>query len=372
MQRPGIVWGDTNALVAGGLLLALGLIFLSSASAPLAYERFGSRSYYLVHQILSGVLPGLLAFVLISRVRRGVIQRVAVPLFAMSCILLLLVFVPGIGVARGGARSWLSLGITFQPSEVMKLGLILALSAWLSNRRPSWFDLRSWTRGLLPILGVLGLVLGLIAAQPDTGTLVILGAIGVSIAFAAGIPWRHVFALTAAGGALLSGLILAAPYRLARLTTFLHPELDPQGIGYQVNQALFAVGSGGIFGLGLGHSRQKFSFLPEILSDSIFAIIAEEIGFVFSVLLITLIMYFIWRILFLARHSSDAFDRLVFVGIASWWGVQSMVNIGAMLGVLPITGLPLPFVSYGGTAMAMTLASMGVVANLSRDRERKK
>ncbi|MBI4450158.1 FtsW/RodA/SpoVE family cell cycle protein, partial [Candidatus Uhrbacteria bacterium] len=155
-------------------------------------------------------------------------------------------------------------------------------------------------------------------------------------------------------------------YRLARLTVFLRPELDPQGIGYQVNQALLAVGSGGLFGQGLGHSRQKFSFLPEVISDSIFAIIAEEIGFFFTIAFLALIALVIWRVLRNAMAATDEFERLVLIGIASWWGVQSFVNIGAMVGALPITGLPLLFVSYGGTSMVVALAAAGIVVNLSR------
>jgi cell division protein FtsW len=237
--------GDTHFLVAFALLVALGLVFLSSASAPLAYERFHNRSYYLVHQILSGVLPGLIVFLVCARLRRAVLPRLAVPLYVASAVLLALVFIPGLGVAYGRTKNWLALGpLTFQPAEVAKLGLILALAAWATVRRPTWFHVRSWSFGLAPFLLVLGIIIGLIALQPDVGTMVIVVAIGVAIAFAAGIPWAQLGTLVIAGAAFLASLIAVAPYRLARLTVFIHPEYDPQGIGYQVNQALLAVGSG--------------------------------------------------------------------------------------------------------------------------------
>lgn len=358
---------DTRFLVSLGLLIALGLIFLSSASAPLAYERFHNRSYYLWHQVIAGVVPGVIAFWVAARLRRPVLQRFAIPLFLVSLLLLILVLIPGFAVTYGRTRSWLGVGpLTFQPAEIAKLGLILALAAWVTIRRPPWFHIRSWSFGLAPFLAVLGTIVGLIALQPDVGTMVIIAAIGIVMAFAAGIPWVQLAAVVIAGGAALGGLIAAAPYRIARLTVFLHPTLDPQGIGYQVNQALLAVGSGGWFGQGLGRSRQKFAFLPEVISDSIFAIIAEEIGFVFAVFFIGLIAYVTWRVIRNAFDATDAFDRLVLIGIAAWWGSQSLVNIGAMVGLLPITGLPLPFVSYGGTAMVVSLAAAGIVVNLSR------
>ncbi|MDO8425160.1 MAG: putative peptidoglycan glycosyltransferase FtsW [bacterium] len=360
---------DTRFFAAVALLVALGLIFLSSVSAPLAYERYGSRSYYLVHQLWSGVLPGAVLLVLAARLRRPVLERCGLWALAGSVVLLIAVLIPGLGVTRGGAQSWLDIGfVTFQPAELAKVGLILALASWATVRRPLWFHPKAWARGFLPFLGVLGGVLGIIGLQPDLGTMLIIAAIGVAMAFVGGMQLRHLGLLALGGIAALTALIAAAPYRVARLTAFLHPELDPQGIGYQVNQALLAVGSGGWFGVGLGHSRQKFAFLPEVISDSIFAIVAEEIGFIFSLAFLALIAYVIARVLRNAMDATDEFDRLVLVGIAAWWGVQSVVNIGAMVGMLPLTGLPLPFVSSGGTALAVSLGAAGIVLNLSRTR----
>ena len=367
MHRPRFLDGDTSFLIALALLVALGLLFLSSASAPLAFDRFGNRSYYLEHQLLTGVVPGVLLFFIASRVRPAALQRFAVPSFAFGILLLLLVFVPGLGVVYNHARSWLAFGpLTFQPVELMKLGLILAFAAWATVRRPRWFSLISWTQGFLPFLGAFGVVAFLLALQPDVGSLVIVGAIAVTMAFAAGMPLRHLAMLAGLAALALASLIAKAPYRLARLTVFLHPELDPQGVGYQVNQALLAVGSGGIFGVGLGHSRQKFAFLPEVISDSIFAVIGEELGFIWTVAFLVLFGYVIWRVVRGALHTRDAFDRLVLIGIAAWWAVQALVNVGAMVGLLPLTGLPLPFVSSGGTSLAVTLGAAGIVLAMSQ------
>lgn len=357
-------------MIALGVLVVLGLLFLSSASAPLAYERFGNRSTYVLHQLTSGILPGIAAFFCMRKVRTSFLQRAAIPLLVGSVALLVLIFVPGLGEAHQRTRSWLSLGpLTFQPAEIAKLGLILALAAWATVRRPEWFVLTSWWRGLVPFLLVFGTVAGLVAVQPDVGTMSILTAIAIGMAIASGLRWMHLGALVVGVVGVIGALIAAAPYRLARLTVFLHPELDPRGIGYQVNQALLGIGSGGVFGVGLGHSRQKFSFLPEVISDSIFAIIAEEIGFLGSLAFIAVLVWVIALVLRRAMTATDAFERLVLVGIAAWWGSQSIVNIGAIIGLLPLTGLPLPFVSYGGTSMVVALAAAGIVAQVyARDR----
>ncbi len=318
--------------------------------------------------MFSGLLPGLVLFAIGSRIRRSVLQRAAVPIFVGSLVLLLAIFLPAFGVTHGRTRSWLQLGpVTFQPAELAKLGLILALAVFFTVRRPRWFDIHTWRRGLLPFAVMVGLPFVIIVLQPDVGTTVIIAAIAGAMYVAAGAPWGHLVAVMGAGVAGFAGLIAAAPYRLARLTVFLHPELDPQGIGYQVNQALLAIGSGGFFGVGLGHSRQKFSFLPEVIADSIFAVIAEEIGFVFSIAFLALYCFVLWRVFRNAMCATDACDRLILVGIGTWWSAQAIVNVGAMVGLLPLTGLPLPFVSYGGTAFAMALASAGIVMNLSRN-----
>jgi cell division protein FtsW len=224
--------------------------------------------------------------------------------------------------------------------------------------------------GFLPFIFTFGLIALLIILQPDVGTLSVIGLMAVTMYFAAGAPWTHLGVLFLGGLAALGALIAAAPYRAARFTTFLYPEFDPQGVGYHINQALLAIGSGGFFGLGYGGSRQKFEYLPEVTSDSIFAVIAEEMGFVFSVALVLLFLWFFLRAMKTAKNAPDAFGKLVTVGVASWLGLQAMVNIGSMVGLVPMTGVTLPFVSYGGTSLAISLAAIGVVLNVSRYRVR--
>jgi cell division protein FtsW len=205
-----------------------------------------------------------------------------------------------------------------------------------------------------------------VVLQPDIGTVAILFSIVFGMLFLAGAKYLHMGSLAALGLVGLILMVMIAPYRAARLTTFLHPELDPQGIGYHINQAFLAVGSGGIFGLGLGHSRQKFQYLPEVHADSIFAVIAEEMGFLFVTALVVLFVLIALRGLMIAKSAPDKFAKLLVAGIITWLMVQSFLNIGAMVGLLPLTGVPLPFISHGGTALMVAMAAGGILINVSR------
>lgn len=347
-----------------GTLIVFGLIVLSSASSVVSYEKFGSSFYLVRHQILFGLLPGVILFLGMIRIPFGKWRKLALPFFALALLLLILVLIPGIGVKLSGSRSWFGIGsFSFQPSEIAKLALIIYLALWLESRRDRIRDFKS---GFIPLAGIVGIVAALILLQPDVGTLSIIGATVLFFAFIANVRMTHL--LGALGVALLVLLIMVkiAPYRTARFTAFAHPELDPQGAGYQINQALLAVGSGGFFGVGFGHSRQKFRYLPEVTGDSIFPIIAEELGFFMTAGFILLIAVILWRMFHIARDAPDLFSRYAVFGITGWFGIQSFVNIGAMLGILPLTGLPLPFVSYGGTALAIELAAVGIVGSISR------
>lgn len=349
--------------IAGGLVL-FGLIALSSAAGPLGYSRFGDTYFFLKHQLLYGVLPGMMAMVVMMYIPYRTWRRLALPLLIVSIVLLVLVFIPGLRAEFGTARSWVQIGpFSFQPSEVVKLTFLFYLAAWLEARGET--GVRDLRTGLLPFLILIGVVMGLLLAQPDTGSMAIIVVSALAVYFVAGSSWKHLLALGAAGVAMLALLIKLSPYRAARLTTFLHPELDPQGIGYHVNQALLAVGSGGFWGLGLGHSRQKFQYLPEVQADSIFAIIAEEMGFIVSGALVLLFVVFFWRGLRVLSGAPDYFAKFLGVGILTWIVFQAFLNIGAMVGMLPLTGIPLPFISYGGTAMVTTLAAVGVLLNIS-------
>lgn len=346
-------------------LVIFGLVVLLSASGPQGYERFQDTYWYVKHQLLFGILPGLVCLYLFSRIPYVFWKRVAAPLFFLSIVLLVLVFIPGIGADFGTAQSWIAIGgFSFQPSEIVKLTFLLYLAAWFENRADK--DVKNVSSGLVPFLTSLGIIMVLIVLQPDVGTMSVIIAIAIAVYFAAGAPWSHLAALAGGGAFLFFLLIRLAPYRAARFTTFLHPELDPQGVGYHINQALLAVGSGGLLGLGYGRSRQKFQYLPEVTSDSIFAIIAEELGFFFAAGFIILLIAFVYRLLGIAARARDKFGQYIVVGVAVWVIFQAFVNIGAMLGILPITGIPLPLISYGGTSMIVMLSAIGIALNVSR------
>jgi cell division protein FtsW len=351
------------ALVLG--LTVFGLVMLSSASSVLAYKQTGDGYYYAKHQLFSGVLPGLLLFVIAWRIPYQRWQRFALPCLAATIVLLILPLVPGIGAPWGTANIWVQIGpISFQPNEVAKLTLVIFLAGWFAERGAGMT--KDFWNGLLPFTLVVGAVAALLVLAPDFGTLMVYVAIAGAIYLVAGASWRHMIGLLSVGFFSLLMLILQFRHSAQRLTTFLHPELDPQGIGYQVNQALLAIGSGGLFGLGYGQSRQKLAYLPEVMGDSIFAIIAEELGLIFTVGLVAVYGIIAFRALRLARTTKDAFAQYLVIGITAWFIFQAIANMGAMLGLLPLTGVPLPLVSYGGTASAIMLAALGIVASVAR------
>ncbi|MEK7665741.1 MAG: putative lipid II flippase FtsW [Patescibacteria group bacterium] len=350
------VFDQTLLMLVVGLIL-FGLVMLSSASSPVGYENFGDGYYFVKHQIFFGLVPGIIGLIFFLRFPYNRMKRHAFTLFVISVVLLLLVFIPGIGSEFGSSNSWISIGGLFsvQPAEIVKLTFLFYLAAWLEKKSE-----------LVPFLIALGSVLFLIMLQPDLGTTTIITAMAFAVYFVAGAPVMHLLWLGLAGLGGLGFLIAIAPYRAARFTTFLHPELDPQGIGYHINQALLAIGSGGILGLGYGQSRQKFEYLPEVAGDSIFAVIAEEMGFVISVLLVLAFAYLFWRGVKIAKGAPDAFGRYVATGIVVWITLQAFINIGSMTSIMPMTGTTLPFVSYGGTSLAVTMSAIGVLLNISK------
>ncbi|MBI5728525.1 MAG: putative lipid II flippase FtsW [Candidatus Magasanikbacteria bacterium] len=345
--------------------LLFGLVMLTSASTVIGYEKFGDRYFFIKRQLLTGVLPGLLVFWLCARIDYHRWKQFSAIVLAGTLGLLLAVFVPELGsTLNTAARSWLVLGgYSFQPAEAAKLGLIIFLAARLAGQGK---DLANFSGGFLPSLGLGSLPLLLILIQPDVGTACILFAILFILLFLAGAKLSHLGGVATVGLGGLAFLILKAPYRAARFMTFLHPELHPLGIGYQINQAFLAIGSGGIFGLGFNRSRQKFHYLPEVHADSIFAIIGEEMGFLVTLGFVGLLVFVTLRALRVARCAPDQFGRLLVSGIAIWFMIQSFLNIGAMVGLLPLTGVPLPFVSHGGTALMVAFAAVGIIVNVSR------
>lgn len=348
--------------------LIFGLIMLTSASSPLGKERFGDGYFFIKRQFLFGFLPGMAGLIFFSKLTVARLKIISLPLFVTCVLLLIFVLIPGIGDDFGkGARSWLVFfGFSFQPAELAKLALALylpAVAVGMGGR------LQKFKEGFLPFLAIGLLPVALIVLQPDVGSVSILFSIIFGLLFLAGAPIRHLGALALIGMAALAMLIKIAPYRIARLTTFLHPELDPQGIGYHINQAFLAIGSGGLFGLGFGHSRQKFQYLPEVHADSIFAIIAEEMGFLVTAMFLVLLLLLCYRGFMIARQAKDEYSRLVAAAITVWFMSQALLNIGAIVGLLPLTGVPLPFVSHGGTSLVIAMAGAGALFAISKETE---
>lgn len=344
-------------------LLTIGLVMVYSAGSVLAFHDYGDSFYFVKRQLLFAVL-GLIAMFFTMNLDYRVLKKYAKPLLLICFGLLVIVLIPGIGVVRGGARSWLGISsFGIQPSEFMKLGMILFLSYWLSKED---YRITHFTRGLMPPLGVIGVAFGLIMLQPDLGTGTVMLGASLLIVFTAGAKIRHLAGLAAVGAAGFVGLILAAPYRLQRITAFLDPWSDPLGAGYQIIQSLYAIGPGGLAGLGLGMSRQKYSYVPEPQTDFIFSILAEELGFIGGLLVLMLFLILVWRGMRIAMTVDDMFGSLLAVGIVGMVGVQVVINIGVVIGLMPVTGITLPLISYGGSSLTLMLTALGILLNLSR------
>lgn len=345
-------------------LVLFGLMMVASASSVIA-ERFREDTYYfLKHQLLFGAIPGLVALTIGVMVPYPKWKLFALPALFVSLVLLILVFIPGLSVSSGGASRWIALGpITIQPSEITKLAFILYLSALLERKAE---DIGSFRKSVIPFLVIMGIICGLVTLQPDIGTLFAISAIAGAIVFAAGFRIRHLALITAGGVALFAILANTAQYRLSRIIVFLHPELDPQGIGYQINQALLAVATGGLWGQGLGRSRQKYQYLPEPASDSIFAITAEELGLIRTLFLLAAFLFIAYRGFTIARKTPDTFGRLLACGITAWIAVQAFINMASIMALIPLTGIPLPFISYGGSALTTLLFASGILLNISK------
>ncbi len=356
-------------------LISFGIIILASVSAVFSMKQYGDSYYLLRHQIILGFAPGVILGFLLYKINLAVLKKWSLKLLLATFVLMTSVFIPFIGKTAGGATRWIELGpISFQPSELLKLTFIIYLAAWLDSRitkaavqkniaqknnklDPTFF-------AFMAIVAIIAVLLGL---QPNVSTLGVIGLTGLIMYFAARTPISHTIFILLAGFSGLLLLIRLEAYRMNRFLIFLHPESDPMGKGYQLQQSLIAIGSGGIFGVGLGLSSQKLGALPQSVADSVFAIFAEEMGFVGAVFLALLFLFFLWRGLKIALSSKDAFLQLLALGIICWIMIQTFVNIGAMIGLLPLTGIPLPFVSYGGSALLVELAAMGILLNISKN-----
>lgn len=347
------------------LLLVIGGFFIFSSASLGLLAREGARfSSVAFSQIVFGILGGGIAMFLTSQIFYRNWRKYAFYIFIATVILTLCVFVPGLGMEHGGAQRWIRLGsFTFQPAEVLKIGFIIYMATWLSGTQKV---INTFKQGTLPFIGITAIVGLVMLIQPDTDTFLIMGISAVAMFVTAGGSWRDVALMAFAGVALLALLAFTRPYIMDRFMTFIDPSLDPQGSGYQIQQSLIAVGSGGITGRGFGQSIQKFEYLPEPIGDSIFAIYSEEFGFIGSSLLILLLAFFTFRGYKIASHATDLFGMLLVVGFMTLIVTQAFLNIAAMLSLAPLMGLPLPFISHGGTALLATLASVGIVLNVSK------
>jgi cell division protein FtsW len=341
-----------------------GLLILASASAAQSIGNFNSVGYYTLKQLLNGGLIGIAAFMATQWISYRFWKKMALPLIIISFILLTFLFIPELSLAVGGARRWLDLGpITFQPSEILKLSFIIYLASWLDARRK---DVSSFSYGFVPFSLMLSIIGMFLIMQPDIGTLGVVAFTAALLYFLGGGRISQIVTIASLGLIILYFLVQLAPYRLDRILVFWNPNLDPQGIGYQINQAFIAIGSGGFWGLGFGKSIQKYNYLPESMTDSIFAIFAEEMGFLGVLLIIAAFGGLLWRGMVIAKNASDIFGKLLASGIVLGIIVQAFINMAAISGLLPLTGIPLPFVSYGGTSFAVTLASIGILMNISK------
>ena len=354
---------DYFLLALFAVLTIAGLVILSSASSDLGKVKFNDSYYYFKHQIIRGLIPGIIGFFLASRIYYQRYRKFALILLVLSLVLLALVFT-GLGLSKGGATRWLTLGpLNFQPAELLKLTFVIYLAAWLSKNKPG---AREAPGRLIVFLIMSILVGGLLILQPATSTVVVLLGAGLAIYFLSGASWKHILGVITLGVLALGLVIYSTPYRLERVLTFLNPGQDLEGSDYHLNEALTAIGSGGLLGVGYGESKSKVSTLPAAIGDSIFAVAAEEFGFVGAGIIVALFAALTFRLFWLAKKMSDRFGQLLLVGFATIFALQSAVNIGAISGLIPLTGIPLPFVSYGGTALAVFLVMSGLILNISK------
>jgi cell division protein FtsW len=346
------------------MLLAFGLISLASVSWVLSDAQHGTNYWYLGRQILLGAIPGLVLMYTFSKTDYHLWQKFSPLLMLIGLVLLTAVFIPGIGFSAGGARRWINFGhFLFQPAELVKLVVIFYLASWYDKRQHNAHDLYY---GFLPTLTVVAIVSILIVLEPDMGTMLVLASVATVMFWLGGVKFRYLASAAAVGSLCSWVAIKAAPYRVSRLLAFFDPNIDTRGISYQINQALLAIGSGGFWGRGYGQSLQKYNYLPETIGDSIFAVISEELGFGRVTVVLAAFLLLAWAGYKIAVSAPDTFGRLTAAGITSWIVLQALINIGGITALIPLTGIPLPFISYGASAMALNLAGIGIMLNISK------
>jgi len=356
---------DKYILIVVGLLLIFGILMVYSASNAFSREQLGDSLHYLKrHLIYCGI--GLVLMFGAMWIDYKRYQRLVWLMVAFSLILLVLVLIPGIGVKIGGSTRWIKIGnFTFQPVEIAKLALIVYMARFLSKEND---NVKSFKRGILPFLIIISVYLGLLFAQPDFGSIILIVFLAFLLLFIGGAKVLHLVSLGSVAVVFIVVGVVLAPYRLQRVLTFFNPESDPEGTSYHIIQSLYALGSGGVLGTGLGEGVQKLHYLPTPHTDSIFSVIGEELGFVGTSILVILFMIVVWRGIRISLKTDDRFGSLLAVGISCLIGIQTIINVGVATGSLPSKGITLPFISFGGSSLLMSLIAIGVLLNISKNR----
>ncbi len=350
------------------LITTIGLFAFVSASLGIL-ARSESKFYgVLFNQIVLGFIGGFAGMWLSMRIPYLFWRKHAFYIFVGGLILTLLVFVPGLGFRHGGALRWISIGpLSFQPAEILKLAFVIYFATWLAWTHKKLEDVKF---KILPLAIMLGLVAGVLLKQPDTKSLILITAAACAMLFVSGVSWKKILIIVGTGIVGITILAFFRPYVMGRITTFINPASDPRGASYQLQQSLIAVGSGGVFGRGLGQSVQKFKYLPEPQGDSVFAVIGEEFGFFGSSILVVLYIFVAVRGYKIAMQAPDSFGRYLVVGLTTLIVAQSFLNIASLVGLFPLTGVPLVFISHGGTSLAIALIAVGIILNVSRYQKR--
>lgn len=345
-------------------LVILGIFVFSSASLGILYKNEAKFFSIIFSQVVFGYIFGLLSLFIFSKINYHAWKKYALFIFFAAVIISILVFVPGIGLEHNGAKRWILLGsFSFQPSEILKIAFVIYFAAWLSSVKDK---IKQTRYSILPFIIIAGICALILIKEPDIGTLIVLFTSGIVMLFVGGARIKIIMLFVTLS---IVGLLLLAeqkPYLKSRIETFLNPAMDLQGASYQLDQSLTAVGSGKIFGRGFGQSVQKFHYLPEPVGDSIFAVYSEEFGFIGAVILISLFLAFTLRGLRIANIASDQFGKLLAVGLVMLIFIQSFINISSTIGVVPLTGVPISFISHGGTAFLFALVEVGILLNISR------
>lgn len=345
------------------LITLLGFAALLSASLIMGKTNFDDPYHYLKHQLLTGGLVGAIGFLIASKVYYRKLEKFSWVLILIGIVLMILTLTP-LGVEIKGATRWINIaGFQFQPSEVLKFAFIIYISALFANK---FSKNKGVLQGLIPFLIILAVICGLFILQKSTSSMMLIVITAALLFFLSGAKMKEIFIVGILIVALLAVLIIARPYQMKRFLSFMDSDSDPQGRDYHINQSLIAIGSGGVFGVGFGNAISKYNYLPEPMGDSIFAVIAQEFGFIGSVFVLLLYLIIFIKGMAIAKASPDKFSYLTVTGIMSVVLIQALVNIGAMTKLIPLTGQPLPFISYGGTNLAVLLTSMGIIVNISK------